>query len=90
MSKDPTDGLAILGLATGETVRWRPTSGARWKIGRVTHRERDGSLAVTDARGLSRSLNVDRLEVRCAGPGGGDGWEPLTDRASRTEQLRLL
>jgi hypothetical protein len=54
------------------------------------HRERDGSVGVTDGRGMARSLSVDRLEVRCAGPRGAPGWEPLTERASRTEQLRLL
>ncbi len=84
------DGLAILGLQPGEPVRWRSTVGSRWRTGRVTHRERDGSVAVTDARGLARSLAVERLEVRCAGPRGGAGWEPLVVRASRTEQLRLL
>ena len=84
------DGLAILGLRPGEPVRWRAGTTSRWSTGRVTHRERDGSLAVTDARGLARSLTVDRLEVRCAGPRGGAGWEPLVERASRSEQLRLL
>jgi hypothetical protein len=85
-----SDGLAILGLQTGEQVRWRSTEGSRWHTGRVTRRERDGSIGVTDARGASRSLAVDRLEVRCAGPRGGAGWEPLQDRASRTEQLKLM
>jgi hypothetical protein len=56
----------------------------------VTHRERDGSIGVTDGRGLARSLPVERLEVSCAGPRGARLWEPLVDRASRTEQLRLL
>lgn len=85
-----TDDLAILGLSTGEPVRWRPAGGGRWQTGKVTHRERDGSVAVTDARGARRSLPVALLEVRCSGPRGGTGWEPLTDRAGRTEQLRLL
>ena len=56
----------------------------------MTHRERDGSVGVTDSRGALRSLPVAVLEVRCAGPRGGHGWEPLTERAGRTEQLRLL
>jgi hypothetical protein len=56
----------------------------------VTHRERDGSVGVTDSRGLARSLTVDRLEVACPGPRGGKGWEPVVERAARTEQLRLL
>lgn len=85
-----SDGLAILGLQPGEKVRWRAANGARWHTGRVTHRERDGSIALTDARGLARSLPVERLEVVCAGPRGGAGWEPLCARAARTEQLRLL
>ncbi len=92
MKRSPglSDGLDILGLRPGEPVRWRSGSGSRWRTGRVTHRERDGSVAVTDARGSARSLAVERLEVRCAGPRGGAGWEPLVDRASRHEQLRLL
>ena len=56
----------------------------------MTHRERDGSVAVTDGKGLARSLAVDCLEVSCAGPRGGRAWEALTDRAARAEQLRLL
>jgi len=84
------DGLLILGLRPGETVRWRAAAGGRWQTGRVARRERDGSVGVTDARGSLRSLAVERLEVRCAGPRGGAAWEPLRDRAARTEQLRLL
>ena len=87
------DGLAILGLKAGETVRWRAGAagdGTRWLTGRVRGRERDGSIGVTDARGLSRSFPVERLEVRCSGPRGGAAWEPVSERASRTEQLRLL
>lgn len=85
-----SDGLAILGLQAGETVRWRTGGGSRWHTGRVVHRERDGSVGVTDSRGSFRSLAVDRLEVRCDGPRGGRGWEPLAERAARNEQLRLL
>lgn len=87
---EAADGLTILGLRAGETVRWRSGDAGHWRTGRVTRRERDGSVGVTDARGAQRSLPVDRLEVSCAGPRGGNGWEPLVDRASRTEQLKLL
>jgi hypothetical protein len=59
-------------------------------MGRATGRERDGSVAVVDTRGAARSLPVERLEVHCDGPRGGRGWEPLSDRLARTEQLRLL
>lgn len=85
-----SDGLTIIGLRAGETVRWRSAEGARWRTGKVARRERDGSVGVTDGRGALRSLPVERLEVRCAGPRGGAGWEPVCERASRTEQLRLL
>lgn len=56
----------------------------------MTRRERDGSIGVTDGRGSSRSLPIDRLEVRRAGPRGGPGWEPLGERVARCEQLKLL
>lgn len=85
-----SDGLTILGLEPGETVRWRAAAGARWHTGKVARRERDGSVGVTDARGALRSLPVERLQVRCTGPRGGDAWEPLCQRAARSEQLRLL
>lgn len=85
-----SDGLDILGLEPGEPVRWRSAGGGRWQGGKVARRERDGSIGVTDSRGALRSLPVDRLEVRCAGPRGGSTWEPLADRAARCEQLKLL
>lgn len=52
-------------------------------------RERDGSVGVRDARGASRALRVDRLEVRDRGPRGGVVWEALPDRIARAEQLGL-
>jgi hypothetical protein len=82
--------LAILGLQPGETVRWRSAEGSRWQTGRATGRERDGSVAVTDSRGARRSFVIDRLEVRRAGPRGGGAWEPLIERAARSEQLKLI
>lgn len=84
------DGLAILGLAEGETVRWRSSAGGRWHTGTVARRERDGSIGVTDRRGLARSLAVERLEVACTGRRGAKGWERVSERAARSEQLRLL
>ena len=85
-----SEGLTILGLGEGETVRWKTGPGGRWHTGRVSHRERDGSIGVVDGRGLARSLAVERLEVACHGPRGARTWEPLVERAARTEQLRLL
>lgn len=82
-------GLAALGLAPGDRVRWRDRQSTRWREGRVVARERDGSVGVRDARGASRALRLERLEVRDRGPRGGVVWEPLPDRAARTEQLGL-
>lgn len=84
------EGLGILGLAPGEPVRFRRAAGGRWHAGKVARRERDGSVGVTDAKGAARAMPVERIEVRCRGPRGGPGWEPLTERAARSEQLRLL
>jgi hypothetical protein len=87
----PTDaGLLALGLKAGEPVRWRRAGTGRWQLGVVTRRERDGSIGVTDGRGLARSLRVEWLEVGRAGPRGARSWEPLLERAARSEQLRLM
>ena len=84
------DGLTILGLAAGERVRFRRGPAGRWQNGVVTRRERDGSVGITDRNGAARAIPVERIEVACTGSRGGAGWEPLTARAARSEQLRLL
>lgn len=83
------DDLAPLGLVLGDRVRWRDRRSSRWREGRVLGRERDGSVGVRDGRGASRALLPDRLEVRDRGPRGGVVWEPVPERAARTEQLGL-
>jgi hypothetical protein len=83
-------GLVILGLTAGERVRFRRGVAGRWQEGVVARRERDGSIGVTDAKGAARAIPVELIEVACTGPRGGSGWEPLTARAARTEQLRLI
>lgn len=82
--------LDELGLRPGEQVRWRPRPGARWVEGTVTGRERDGSIAVRDREGRARALPLDRLEVAATGPRGARTWEPVPERAARTEQLGLF
>ena len=84
------EGLSILGLTPGERIRFRRASGGRWLPGVVAARQRDGSIGVTDARGAARAIPVERIEVSRTGPRGGVGWEPLTLRAARSEQLSLL
>jgi hypothetical protein len=87
---DESGGLQILGICAGEAVRWRTAAAGRWHHGVVGRRERDGSVGVTDTNGAARSIAVDRLEVTCRGARGARTWEPLTQRASRSEQLSLL
>jgi hypothetical protein len=83
-------GLTILGLSVGEAIRFRRNTAARWMQGIVERRERDGRIGLTDSRGAARAVIVEQIEVRCCGPRGGQAWEPLTHRASRSEQLSLL
>ena len=80
----------MLGLVVGDVVRFRRRDTERWKEGTVVRREADGSLGVRDAKGALRALPLDLLEVRTTGPRGGVLWEPIAERAARTEQLRLL
>lgn len=88
MYDDP--GLLELGLRRGDRVRFRSRRGGRWQVGTVERRERDGSVGLRDAKGAARAIGPERLEVRTEGPRGGRLWEPVPDRARRTEQLRLL
>lgn len=74
----------------GDRVRWRPKEGARFREGTVTGRERDGSIGLTDPQGRARALAPARLEVRTTGPRGAPGWESVTERAARSEQLGLF
>ena len=86
----PAAGLAELGVAEGDPVRFRRRDGERWKDGTVARRENDGSLGVHDLKGALLSLPLDLVEVKSRGPRGGVMWEPLPERAARTEQLKLL
>jgi hypothetical protein len=86
----PATGLAELGLAEGDVIRFRRRDSERWKGGTVARREADGSLGVRDSRGSLRALPLDIVEVRSSGPRGGVVWEPLPERAARTEQMKLL
>jgi hypothetical protein len=82
--------LTILGLRRGDRVRFRRTGDEHWKEAEVMRRERDGSLGLRDEKGASRAISIDLVQVRATGPRGGVVWEPVTDRAARDEQLKLL
>ena len=56
----------------------------------MVRRERDGSIGITDENGAARAIPMQLVQVRSRGPRGAKGWEPLLDRATRTEQLSLL
>jgi hypothetical protein len=82
--------LAELGLHPGEKVRFRRRPDERWREGVAVARERDGSVGIRDGKGASRAIPIGLVEVRMTGPRGAARWEPLAERAARTEQLRLL
>ena len=92
---DPTpaalaeSALVEVGLRPGDQVRFRRADGKAWKEAKVERRERDGSIGVRDERGAARAIPVDRLEVRATGPRGGAAWEPVAERAGRSEQLGI-
>jgi hypothetical protein len=82
--------LASLGLAAGMPARFRRTPTSRWRRATVERVERDGSLGLRDERGAARAIPLDLVEVPTTGPRGARAWEPVLERAARTEQLRLL
>ena len=81
--------LLEVGLRPGDRVRFRRSGGGSWQEAKVERRERDGSVGVRDARGASRAIPLERLEVRTRGPRGGALWEQVAERAERDEQLGI-
>jgi hypothetical protein len=82
--------LEELGISAGDRVRFRRNPEGRWHEGTAVKRERDGSLGVYDKKGASRAIPLELVEVKGAGPRGAAKWEPLLERAARTEQLKLI
>lgn len=82
--------LAKIGLRPGDRVRFRRRQTERWKEAVVERREKDGGIGLRDLKGAARSIAIEQIEVRGRGPRGGVTWEPLADRAGRTEQMKLL
>jgi hypothetical protein len=87
---DTPGDLVALGLRVGERVRFRRRVDERWKEAKLESVERDGSLAIRDAKGASRSMPVGRVQVRRTGPRGGTVWVPAAHLRDETEQLDLL
>lgn len=82
--------LRSVGLRRGDHVRFRRNPGDRWLPGKVMGREADGSVDLRDARGRSRAIPIEQIEVAEQGPRGGRIWTPLTDIVARTEQLDMF
>lgn len=82
--------LSAIGLAPGMAVRFRRSDSGRWQAAVVERVERDGSLGLRDRKGASRAIPLQHVEVAVLGPRGARRWEPATEIAARTEQLRLL
>lgn len=82
--------LRSLGLRPGDEIRFRRDGGTRWMPGKVMGRHPDGSIDLRDARGRSRAIPIELIEVAERGPRGGRIWTPLTDVVARTEQLDLF
>lgn len=69
--------LSDLGLAMGDTVRYRRRTAKRWTEARVTGLNKDGSVSLYDGR-HHRAIPTDCIEVPTTGPRGGQVWVPLT------------
>ena len=82
--------LDALGLTPRMVVRFRRRANGRWREATVERVERDGSLGLRDAKGAARAIPLELVEVLTTGARGAKAWEPATERAARTEQLRLL
>ena len=82
--------LDELNLQPGDRVRFKRTSGSAWHEAKVVGVERDGSVALRDAKGAARSIAPYRLEVQVRSRRGALGWEPVLEHARRTTQLPLF
>jgi hypothetical protein len=82
--------LESFGLTAGMRVRFRRAGAWRWHLGTVERVERDGSLGLRDQKGAARAIPMELVEVSVTGRRGAQIWEPVVERAARTEQLRLL
>ena len=80
--------LASLGLEPGLRVRFRRDPAKRWQLAVLERREADGSLGLRDGKGAARAIPVELVEVECRGPRGARSWEPVPERAARTEPGR--
>lgn len=83
-------GLESLGLRHNEPARFRPVGRRRWRVGRLTGVDSDGSLRLLDSDGAARSLTADSVHVRRRGPQGGTRWVSVEVVATTWQQLELF
>jgi len=87
VTEGPT--LEDLALRVGDRVRFR-RGAQRWHEATVAARARDGSVSLHDAKGASRAITAERLEVRVPGRRGALTWEPVLEWAGRRAQRTLF
>ncbi len=83
--------LRAIGLHQGEPIRFRLVGHKRWRVGRISRVEADGSITFHDDDGAARSQRPDMVQVRR--PLGSRGrlvWTPVNEVAVTWEQLELF
>ena len=88
MTGEPS--LDALYLQVGDRVRFRKSSTGRWNEALVEGLSRDGSVAVRDGKGATRSIPAGRLEVKVKTKRGLFQWQPVVGRAERSAQRPLF
>jgi len=81
--------LGVIGLRAGERARFREARGGRWHDAVVVGVERDGSVALRDAKRAARSIPLERVEVLRRAGRGRPHWCNAAEVAVTWEQLAL-
>jgi hypothetical protein len=84
VNSDPA-ALTAVGLRPGEPVRWRRRDGGHWQSGVVLGRESDGSVAVRDKDGGTRSIVASRLEAKRPDRRGRLRWQQVEATAAQSQ-----
>ena len=79
----------MIGLRAGERARFREARGGRWHDAVVVGVERDGSVALRDAKRAARSIPLERVEVLRRAGRGRPHWRNAAEVAVTWEQLAL-
>ena len=85
----PDGELGVVGLRAGERARFREAGRERWHDAVVVGIERDGSVALRDAKRAARSIPLERVEVLRRAGRGRPRWRNAAEVAVTWEQLAL-